>query len=267
MTEEITEAVAAADEEAVVETQEAEGAEAEEGSDQQEPEKVSRTKERREQRKAEMARLRASEAEASQRLAAEQARLDRIRDAAAKLPEPKESDFQSYDDYRDARAAWASVRAIDGRTSAEVEAEIEQRRNEVEAARQARLREQAQSWNDHVAEARGRFSDFDAVVFSESVPITERVAGAIMETHAPADVAYRIAQNPALARELSAMSDLELGRELGRIESQLSRPRPRTETNAPPPISPVKPAGNPTRDPDKMSAEEYRAYRASGGTF
>lgn len=267
MTDETTEAVAAADDEAIVETQQVDQAEAEGDGEEHEAEKVSRSKERRDQRKAEMARLRASEAEAQGRLASEQARLERIKAAAEKLPEPKESDFQSYDEYRDARAAWASVKALDGRASADIEAEIEQRRQAVEAAKKARLSEQAQSWNEHVAEARGKYSDFDAVVFADSVPITERVASAIMGTEAPADVAYRIAQNPAQARELSAMSDLELGREIGRIEASLSRPRPKTETSAPPPITPVKPAGSPTRDADKMTAAEYSAYRASGGTF
>lgn len=261
MTEETAEAVAAAEEEVV--PQEAEAEETQEGHEGEHAQ-MSKSKERREQRKAEAARIRASEEDARNRLSEAEARLDRIRAAAERLPEPKESDFDKYEDYLSAKTAYASVKALNGQSAADIEAEIEERRRAVAVTQAQKKQELAIGWQEHVSEARSRYSDFDNVVFSPAVPITERVATAIMSTEAPADVAYRLASDPVLAREISAMSDLEVGRTLGRIEASLSRPRPKTETSAPSPITPVKPVGTAVKDPSNMSYAEYKAARQSG---
>lgn len=267
MSEQETAAVAAAGDEALpgdpAGTEAPEGAAPESEGGAEPP--VSRSKERREERKAEMQRLRQSEAEAQDRLSATEARLNRLRAAAERLPEPREAEFDKYEDYVAARTAYVSLKALDGRNETEIQAEIEERRKDVASARDAQRAELRETWGQHVAEAKSRYSDFDAVVFAPDVPITARVAEAIMATEAPADVAYRLAGDRGLAREVSAMSDLELGRALGRIEAGLSRPRPKRETSAPAPITPVTPSGTAgPRDSAKMTAAEWRAAREAG---
>ena len=86
-----TAAAAAAEEEVVSTEQVTEAPEAEHTPEQ--VEEKTRSQKRREERKAELDRLRASEADATARLAAETARLERLKSAAAALPEPKEADF------------------------------------------------------------------------------------------------------------------------------------------------------------------------------
>ena len=259
MSEEITEAAPAAEEKAVAETGQAEP----EQQDAGESEKISRSKDRRDQRKAQIERLRTSEAEAKKLLEAEQQRLDRLREAASKLPEPKESEFDKYEDYLAARTAYASVKALDGRNAADIEAEIDKRRQEVAQAKVQSDQQLAENWRDHAEEAKGRYSDFEKVVYA--APITERLSRAIIAADQPADVAYRIALDPTLARDLSAMSDLDMGRAIGRIEASLSMPRPKTETSAPAPITPVTPTGGTIRrDPSQMSPADYRKQREAG---
>jgi hypothetical protein len=58
---------------------------------------------------------------------------------------------------------------------------------------------------------------------------------------------------------------VEQARAIGRIEASLQAPKPRTETNAPDPISPVKGKVSATRDPNRMSYKDYVAYREAGG--
>jgi len=260
-----TAAAAAAEEEVVSTEQVTEAPEAEHTPEQ--VEEKTRSQKRREERKAELDRLRASEADANARLAAETARLERLKSAAAALPEPKEADFEKYEDYLAARTAYASVKALDGRTEAEIQAEIEARRRDVAAVKERQAAADRANWTQQVAEAKGRYSDFDQVVYSQDVPISERMAQAIMSTDTPADVAYRIASDRELAREISAMSDRDMWRAIGRIEATLSAPRPKTTTTAPAPINPVRPQAAAVSDPTKMTATEYAEWRAKGGTF
>jgi hypothetical protein len=63
------------------------------------------------------------------------------------------------------------------------------------------------------------------------------------------------------------MSPLEQARALGRLEATLTAPTARTETTAPQPISPVKAKGTVTKDPSKMSPQEWRKFREGGGTI
>jgi hypothetical protein len=57
---------------------------------------------------------------------------------------------------------------------------------------------------------------------------------------------------------------VEAARAIGRIEATLNAPKPRTETQTPAPIAPVRGSARATPAPDAMSYEEYRAARMSG---
>jgi len=216
---------------------------------------------RRERRERQIAALRESEAEATRRLAETEARLQKIQQAAQGLKEPKEGDFEKYEDYVAAKTAWVSVKTLDDRAAKDVEADLAERRKEVEVINAQKDAEARENWAAHVEDAKARYSDFEAVVYNPNVPVTDRVYAAVLQTEAPADVAYQIASDPALARSLSGLPDLELGRALGRIEARLNRPQPRIETRAPEPITPVKPKGTAQPDPDRMSMAEYKAWR------
>lgn len=110
-----------------------------------------------------------------------------------------------------------------------------------------------------------KYADFDQVALAPEVPITEQIADIIRSSDSAADLAYWLGKNRAEAMRIAQMPPIAAARELGRIEASLSAPKPRTESNAPPPINPGKGTGSGVKSPDKMTAEEYRAWRESGG--
>lgn len=278
MTDDLTPAPEAGNDEVVQpEAEQVEAAEAPESTEGQEEtqpaeaepegeaeEKKSKSAERRERRKAEMERLRQSEAEATARAREAAERLKAAREAAKALTPPKQADYQDFEEYQAALSSFKTLAALDEREAKRLEAQAEQERQAVEAARRARQIEAAQNWNAAIAEGRERYQDFEAVVLSESVPFTPQVADVVRQSDAAADVAYHLAKNTDLLRQMAGMDAVTMARTVGRIEAQLEAMQTQTETKAPAPIKPVKPSGAAVKDPAKMTMAEYMAARKAG---
>lgn len=227
----------------------------------------SRSKKRREERRRalEAAKAEAEERAAEARRATEE--LERIRKAGEGKKPPQPGDFENYDDYIAARAVFAARRANDDDRAEGVSAQKTAAERAMEEARARAAEEARRNFAESAAEARGRYADFDAVVFDSGVTIAPHIAEMIAFSDSPADLAYAVAKDRALAGKLSAMQPVEAAREIGRIEARLSFPQPRTQTKAPEPINPVRGKGGAARDPLKMSPAEYDEWRRKGGTF
>ena len=119
----------------------------------------------------------------------------------------------------------------------------------------------AQNWADQAGEARSKYTDFDTVVTAEDLSITPSMARVIASSDLGADIAYHLGTNKAEAARIAQMSDLEMARNLGAIEARLSMPKVKTQTTAPDPVTPVRPKATATKDPEKMTPAEYRAWR------
>jgi hypothetical protein len=234
---------------------------------EQQEQTESRSKARREARKRELAEAREDARKAADAASQASADLDRIRRASEGRTAPKQEDFANYDDYVIAAAAFAARKVQHEDTRDGVAERKQAAEKAAQAANQRAASTAAKMFQDAAQDARQRFADFDAVVFSDQVVLAPHVAEAIVYSDAPADVAYHVAKDPALAQTLSRMTPIEAARHIGRIEAQLSAPRPRIETKAPEPISPVRGSGGATRDPLKMTPAEYDAWRSKGGTF
>ena len=122
----------------------------------------------------------------------------------------------------------------------------------------------AEQWADQEAEARAKYADYDAVARNPSLPITEAMVKVMASSEMGPDIAYHLGSNPAEAARIARMHPLEMARTLGMIEARVSLPKAQTQTSAPDPVSPVRPKAKASKDPAKMSMEEYRAARASG---
>ena len=205
---------------------------------------------RRERRKASMERLKANETEALKR-------LERIKQAATAEAEPSRDDFPDPDDYTAAKAAWfgqqSYVKREQGAAQAELDAIAQMRTAETEAA-----------WQEQVAAARSTYPDWDKVVNDPTVPIAPHVANLIKTSDMGAEVAYHLAANRADAARLSSLHPVDAAREMGRLEATLTAPKPKTQTAAPPPITPVSGRAQPARDPSKMSYADYKKWRNGG---
>ncbi len=244
---------------AEVETEAPEGAEVE-----TEEKKKSAAAERRERDKAYKQRLREERDAALARAEAAEQRAERIRNAGKSDAPPVEKDFADYSEYIAAKAVHAAAQKAAERDAGWIteEAETERKRAQDIAAQEKQIVQA--HWQAQVQEARGRYADWDAVVYNPNGPLPSGVAEIVMASDSAADVAYHIASQPKLAAEIAKMPPIEAARTIGRIEAQLSLPKPRTQTNAPTPITPVKSGAAAVPDPSRMSYAEYVAARKAG---
>lgn len=234
---------------------------------EQDPEAEEKTasQKRRERRKAHEAQLRerAEKAEAKQKDA--EARLARFEEAKNSNTPPSEADFQDYNEYLMASAAWQAGQQFDQRARSDVEREAEAARAEMQEVQRQRQEAARENWVAQTEEARKRYSDFDAVVSAPDVPITETMAQMIAGLDSAADVAYHLGTNKAEAAQIAQMPPIEQAMAIGRLEASISRPTPRTQSQAPSPVNPVKAKASAEKSWEDMTADEFAKWRAAGG--
>lgn len=232
-----------------------------------EPEEVKKSKsaERRERDKARQARIAEERDALAARLASIEAQREKVLQAAKAQKEPTEADYPDPFDLQTARMLWGVEQKLMSRDANQVDEAAKAVKSQVENLNQQESAAIAEAWAAQVAEAKTRYSDFEKV--AHFAPISDEVARMVATSDVGADVAYYLGQNHALARSISAMHPVEAARAIGRIEATLTLPKPRTETNAPAPINPVRGSAGAGRDPAKMSYAEFKAYRERGGTI
>lgn len=233
-------------------------------ADAEAEEQKSKSAERRERRKAKEAELRESEAAARRAADEAQAKLESLKEATAALPKPKQADYQDFDEYQAALSAYQTAHIIDSREAQRLEAEAKSHYAQVEQVKALKKQEDAQNWAAQAAEARTRYPDFDTVAFSENVKITEAMADQIIQSDVAADVSYYLGKNPQIAADISTLDPVNMARAIGRLEATVTAPKPKTATDAPTPITPIKGKATAAKDPSKMTMDEYRAARAAG---
>ena len=255
--EEITSAIGADDIEGQVIDQTAEG-------DEPEEKKASKTQSRRDRDKAYRATLQTQAAEAMAKAEAAEARRKAILDAGKSEAPPNENDYPDPIEFAAAKAIWGAEQKHGQREAKQAGEAVEAAKRE---AAEITGREQVaidDAWRAQMADAQQRYADFDAVALSREVPISKDMGELIKTSDVGADVAYFLGQNRPLAAQIASMSVVEAARAIGRIEAGLQRQKPRTETNAPNPINPVRGSGGATRDPASMSMQDWIDARKSG---
>jgi len=196
-----------------------------------------------------------------------EAKLEQHKQAAKSLPKPRQEDYDDYEEFQAANSAYYSVQALDGREAQRLESEAADRFKQSQHIQQQQAAEDAQNWADQVAEAKGRYADFEQVAMSDNVRISQEMARQIVQSDVAAELAYHIGKNPAVGDAMAAMQPIDVARALGRLEATLSAPKPKTVTTAPDPITPVRGKSSSAKDPGDMSPSEYRAWVDKGGTF
>jgi hypothetical protein len=243
---------------------ESQAAEVEGESTPEAEEKKSRAAERRERDKAFRAQLKADREAAEQRAQQADARRASILNAGAMDVEPTETDFPDPLELSAARAIWKQDRRRAERFASEAEKEANEARKAAATLDERERLAARQSFEAQVSEAKGRYADYDAVARAPDVPVSAVMADLIVTSEQGPDVLYFLGQNRAVAAQIAGMNQVEAARAIGRIEATLSLPKPRTETNAPAPISPVRGSAGASLNPDKLSMAEYIAARKAG---
>lgn len=220
---------------------------------------------RHQRRKAQMEQLRADKQAAEAKLNEKRERLAKAEEAAQGLTPPKEADFQDYQEYLVALGGWTARQEWGKQSAAEIQREADEAQQQIEKIHQQSAAEARQNWADQADEGRRIYKDFDAVVSAPDLPITDSMAAIIAASDVGADVAYYLGTNKAYAQQVSRMSPIEQAVALGRLEATVSKPKPRTQSQAPDPIAPVRPkATGVQKDPSKMSMAEYAKWRKGG---
>lgn len=109
--------------------------------------------------------------------------------------------------------------------------------------------------------------DFDRDDFSENVKVTPVMAEAILDSDTGAKLLVHLNANPEEASRIANLSPARQAAEIGKLEAKLSS-APKV-SKAPSPITPLGANGNTStsKDPARMSNEEYRAWRSKNGAW
>ena len=213
-------------------------------SDEDEPEKPPETqgKSKRALRRA-IAREKQRNAELERRLAALEERTPETR--TPELKEPKREDFDSVEEYYDARA--------DYRLEVKLQEKEQKDREQTQRSQtQQESAQLAQSWDEKLEDARDKHDDYDDVLESSDVPVSPLMGRYFMESDIGAELAYHIAQRPEY-KKIANLPPLRQAAELGKIEdkvkAQLDKPKPKKPSSATAPPDPVKPKGTGKSEP------------------
>jgi archaellum component FlaC len=125
-------------------------------------------------------------------------------------------------------------------------------RDKEEKARQAKAEQEAkfQAWADRVNAAKNELPDFDDMVQSSDVRVSDPVRDAIIESEHGPKILYWLAENTDFAKKLADMSVVSAVREIGKIEARFEKakdPEPKPvvgKSKAPAPINPLRGAVN-----------------------
>jgi hypothetical protein len=272
MTEESAAAVSAAPEAVSAEPQvtETEGqieeGQAAESPDQpEEAEKKSRAAERRERHKAHIAQVKAERDAAVAKADEADARRQKLLNAAQMDAEPTERDFPDPLELAAAKASWKMDQKRTDRFAQEAQTEATEAKRQAEALNAKEREVYLDAFDEQAKEAATRYADYDAVVRRKGIfPPGNALPDLIMTSEVAADLAYAVARDQVLHDELVKLPPVEMARRLGRIEASLQAPKPRTETQAPNPIAPVRGSARAIPNIESMSMDEYRAARMSG---
>ena len=151
---------------------------------------------------------------------------------------PQASQFDDAFEYAEALAEWSAEKALKDRDIAESQRKAEEERNKV-----------LKSWNDKVDKAKKEMPDFNDIVSSSTVVVSDAIRDAILESDVGPQILYQIASDDDYAESLTSMTAIKALKEIGRLEAkfeaeQEAKPKAVAKTvsqsKAPAPISPLK---------------------------
>jgi hypothetical protein len=147
----------------------------------------------------------------------------------------------------------------------------EEKQKEAQAKVEAQRQQVINTWAKRVESAKAEMPDFEAMVGSADVVVSNEVRDAIFESEVGPQVLYHLAENPELAEKLQGMTVTSALRTIGRLEAQFEKAESQTKTvvgksKAPAPINPIRSAAN-GRDVNLTSDGNfhgsYQAWKAA----
>lgn len=173
------------------------------------------------------ARLRELEARANPQPIAQTANVD---------DKPRADQFNDAFEYAESLAEWSAEKALRDRDIADAQRKAEEANSKV-----------LESWNKKVNDAKASMADFDEIVASSTIVVSDAIRDAIIESDVGPQILYHLASDDELAQSIANMPAIKALKELGRLEAKFEaqekpevKARPVTQSKAPAPISPLK---------------------------
>jgi len=150
---------------------------------------------------------------------------------------PQPHQFTDAFEYAEALSEWSAEQALLNRDKQEAE----RRAND---ERQKMLNE----WQKRLDAAKSDLPDYEDMVASSDVQVSDAVRDAILESDVGPRILYHLAENPEIAEKLNAGSMISALRQIGKLEAQFEKKEtPVAEakpsvarSKAPAPINPIK---------------------------
>ena len=189
-------------------------------------------------KRAQEAEARAEQLEARLREVEAKANPQTIAQTANVNDKPQASQFDDAFEYAEALAEWSAEKALKDRDIAESQRKAEEERNKV-----------LKSWNDKVDKAKKEMPDFNDIVSSSTVVVSDAIRDAILESDVGPQILYQIASDDDFAEFLTSMPAIKALKEIGRLEAKFEaelEAKPKnvaktvSQSKAPAPISPLK---------------------------
>lgn len=169
---------------------------------------------------------------------------------------PQREQYETFEQYLEAKADYQVTQKVK---------EIEQKAERSKAEREVVQRET--TWKQKLDAAATKFDDFEDVVFSDDLAITDVMGEAIKDSDVGPEVAYYLGKNASEAKRIASLSPVAQVREIGKIEAQLNSKPARQASKAPAPIEPVGSGKASPGNPESMSQAEYEALRKKQGAW
>jgi hypothetical protein len=145
----------------------------------------------------------------------------------------------------------------------------EEKQKEVQAKVAAEHSKLIDAWGQRVKAAKAEMPDFDDMISSTDVTVSNEVRDAIFESDVGPRILYHLAENPDFAVKLQGMTLTAALRAIGRLEAQYEKTDAKPvvgKSKAPAPINPIRSAAN-GRDVNLTSDGQfhgsYQAWRAA----
>ena len=123
----------------------------------------------------------------------------------------------------------------------------EEKVRESQAKAEAERQKVINTWADRVKAAKSEMPDFEDMVGSADVVVSNEVRDAIFESEVGPRILYHLAENPEIAEKLQGMTVTGALRAIGKLEAQFEKTDAKPvvgRSKAPAPINPIKSAAN-----------------------
>ena len=173
---------------------------------------------------------------------------------------PNEDDFDSLQEYHTANAKYYADVSGDAAQAKVTAADSANKETAAQTQRQEDVKAKKAAFEANLDGKRANFEDFEDVAYGHQFMDLD-LAEQIFDMDKGPEVAYHLGAHLDEAERIFALPPVQRARELTKLEFQVEALKPKTVSDAPDPINPLGNAETIQTDPDKMTADEWQAWR------